>query len=169
MGVNLEELSSDELFELAEKKKQQEKEQAEHAARRDAVIAERDTLISEHKSILLLTDKKIRDMQEQREQLVREHEEALRSIESRLHDMGGDIGTASSSIPATKKDDDEKLRSTIRQVMNKRDYISSSLLREKLQASGVKPSNFNKELEQWVRNGWLISKGKGNYALGRHS
>ena len=51
--------------------------------------------------------------------------------------------------------------------MNKRDYISASLLTEKLAAYGIKLANFNKELEQWVKNGWLESKGKGNYAMGK--
>jgi hypothetical protein len=51
--------------------------------------------------------------------------------------------------------------------MNKRPYISASLLKEKLTSYGIKPANFNKDLEQWIRDGWLEAKGKGNYALGK--
>jgi hypothetical protein len=121
-------------------------------------------MVSEHKNVLLLTDKKIRDMQEQREKLVKDHETALSNLEAEIKALGGSAPKTSST---TSGDPNSNIKSTIRQVMNKRPYISAGLLKEKLAPYGIKPANFNKELEQWIKNGWLENKGKGNYALGK--
>lgn len=165
MSIDLSKLSAKELFELAQKKEQEEQSAAERQSKIDQLKAKLDTMVSEHKSVLLLTDKKIRDMQEQREKLVKDHEAALAELETEIKALGGATPKAASS--SAGGDDASKVRSTIRQVMNKRPYISAGLLSEKLSTYGIKPANFNKELEQWVKSGWLESKGKGNYALGK--
>jgi len=164
MSIDLSKLSAKELFELAQKKEQEEQDAAERQGKIDELKAKLETMVSEHKNVLLLTDKKIRDMQEQREKLVKDHEVALSELESEIKALGG---SAPKSESTSGGDPNAKIRSTIRQVMNKRPYISAGLLKEKLTPYGIKPANFNKELEQWVKNGWLENKGKGNYALGK--
>lgn len=163
MSIDLSKLSAKELFELAQKKEQEEKEDAERQGKLDELKTQRESLLNEHKNVLLLTDKKIRDMQAQREKLIADHENVVAEIDKLIKSLGG---SAAKPEPKTG-DDDAKLKSTIREIMNRRDYISASLLKEKLAAYGIKPANFNKDIERWVRDGWLESKGKGNYALGK--
>ena len=165
MSIDLSKLSAKELFELAQKKEQEEKEDSERQGKLDELKTQRESLLNEHKNVLLLTDKKIRDMQAQREKLIADHENVVAEIDKQIKSMGG--STPRSEPKAAAGGDDAKLKSTIREVMNRRDYISASLLKEKLAAYGIKPTNFNKDLEKWVRDGWLESKGKNNYALGK--
>lgn len=169
MSIDLSKLSAKELFELAQKKEQEEQQEADHKAKVNELMAQRETTISEHKNVLLLTDKKIRDMQAQREKLIADHLQVVSEIDKEIKSLGGAAPKTEpkSSTASNGGSDEAKLKSTLRQVMNKRDYISAGLLKEKLAAYGIKPANFNKDLEQWVRDGWFVSKGKGNYALGK--
>ncbi len=169
MSIDLSKLSAKELFELAQKKEQEEQQQAKQQSRVNELIAKREAALSEHKNVLLLTDKKIRDMQAQREKLISDHEKVVADIDQEIKSLGGNAPKTEAKAAAASGggSDDSKLKSTIRQIMNKRDYISASLLKEKLAAYGITPATFNKDLEQWVRNGWLEGKGKGNYALGK--
>ena len=164
MSIDLSKLSAKELFELAQQKEKEEQEAAERQGKIDELKKKLEDTVSEHKNVLLLTDKKIRDMQEQREQLVKDHEAALAELEGEIKALGGSTPKAAKASATGGSDN---LRSTIRQIMNKRPYISASLLKEKLASYGIKPANFNKDLEQWVKDGWLEAKGKGNYALGK--
>jgi len=168
MSIDLSKLSAKELFELAQQKEKEEQEAAEREGKVAELKGKRETMISEHKSILLLTDKKIRDMQEQREKLVSDHEKAVAEIDKEIAAMGGSAPKAEQK-PATASggDDTAKLKSTLRQIMNKRPYISASLLKEQLASYGIKPADFSKELDLWVKNGWFENKGKGNFALGK--
>ena len=142
-------------------------------------------MLNEHKSVLLLTDKKIRDMQAQRDKLIADHGQAVADLEREIAALTGtaspraaaapraepETSSASSASSASgesgESDDISKLKATLRQIMNKRPYISASLLKEQLASYGIKHANFNKELEQWVRNGWFEAKGQGNYALAK--
>lgn len=167
MSIDLSKLSAKELFELAQKKEKEEQEEADRQGKIDELSSRREAMVSEHKNVLLLTDKKIRDMQEQRDKLIATHEQAVAELDKEIEAMGGSAPRAQPNASASAADDRSKIKSTIRQVMNRRPYISASLLKEKLASCGINPDNFNKELEQWVRDGWFESKGKGNYALGK--
>ena len=174
MSIDLSTLSAKELFEMARKKEQEELEEQGgqgHHTKINDFINQRKILISAHKNVLLLTNKKIRDMQAQREKLIADHESRVAEIDNEIKLLGGEAPQTGETIEfdfIMESDDDSKLKSTIRQVMNKRDYISSSMLKEKLAAYGVKPVNFNQALELWLRNGWFESKGKGSYTLGKN-
>ena len=61
MSIDLSKLSAKELFELAQKKEIEEREDAERQGKLDELKAQRESLHGEHKNVLLLTDKKIRD------------------------------------------------------------------------------------------------------------
>ncbi|MCW8917667.1 MAG: hypothetical protein OQL08_02480 [Gammaproteobacteria bacterium] len=175
MSIDLSKLSARELFELAQQREKEEQEEAEREARVGELKQRRDALLNEHKSVLLLTDKKIRDIQAQRDKLIADHELAVAEIDQQIKALGGtapEAPTRSEAEPLEKaaasgEDETAKLKATIRQIMNKRPYISASLLKEQLASYGIKPANFNKELEQWVRNGWFDPRGQGNYALGK--
>jgi chromosome segregation ATPase len=169
MSIDLSKLSAKELFELAQQKEKEEQEAAERQGKLDEFKDKREAMISEHKNILLLTDKKIRDMQEQREKLASDQEQALAELDKEIEGLGGGAAkkTAKPVAASSSGGNNEKLKSTIRQIMNKRPYISASLLKEKLEGYGIKPSNFQQDLEQWINDGWFQSKGKGNYALGK--
>ncbi len=164
MSIDLSKLSAKELFELAQQKEKEEQEAEERQGKIGELTGRLESMVSEHKNVLLLTDKKIRDMQEQREKLIKDHEQALAKLEGEIKALGGGSAPKSTDLAGG---DGSNIRSTIRQIMNKRPYISQGLLQEKLLSYGIKPASFNKELEQWVKNGWLESKGKGNYALGK--
>jgi hypothetical protein len=177
MSIDLSKLSAKELFELAQQKEKEEQQEAERDARIGGLKSRREAMLNEHKNVLLLTDKKIRDMQAQRDKLIADHEQAVTEIDKEIVALGGSAPTAKAvagTEPTTKtaaassdSDDAAKLKATIRQIMNKRPYISASLLKEQLASYGIKSANFNKELEQWVRDGWFDTKGQGNYALGK--
>jgi hypothetical protein len=167
------------LFELAQQKEKEEQQEAERDARIGGLKSRRETMLNEHKNVLLLTDKKIRDMQAQRDKLIADHEQAVAEIDKEISALGGtspkatvaataETGAVTKPAAASPENDDTaKLKATIRQIMNKRPYISASLLKEQLASYGIKSTNFNKELEQWVRNGWFDTKGQGNYGLGK--
>lgn len=198
MSIDLSKLSAKELYELAQRKEKEEQEATERQGKVDELKKRREAMLSEHKSVLLLTDKKIRDMQEQREKLIADHEAAVAKIDQEIQALAGQPAsltppmantlppvakpaTAEKRTPEAKPEplpksttkagaaegDTDQIKSTLRQIMNKRPYISASLLKEKLASYGVKPANFNKELEQWVRNGWFDRQGMGNYVLGK--
>ncbi|MDH5784827.1 MAG: hypothetical protein OEZ16_04365 [Chromatiales bacterium] len=162
MSVDLSKLSAKELFELAQKKEQEEKSDAERQDKINELKEKLESLVGEHKNVLMLTDKKIRDMQEQREKLIKDHEKALADLETEIKALGG-------AAPKSASSSGDDLRSTLRQIMNKRPYISGSLLKEQLATRGIKFTNFNKDLEKWVKDGWLEAKGQGNYALGKRA
>ena len=165
MSIDLSKLSAKELFELAQKKEREEKDAAERQGKLDTLKKQLEEMVSEHKNILLLTDKKIRDMQEQRDKLAKEQEAAQAKLEAEIKSLGGSAARGAASAGG----DTANIRSTLRQIMNKRPYISASLLKEKLAGYNIKPANFNRDLEEWVKNGWLEKKGQGNYALGKRA
>lgn len=162
MSIDLSKLSAKELYELAQQKEKEEQDAAERHAKIDALMHEREKLIADHKNTLLLTEKKIREIQAQHDQLIADHKKALSELDKEIKELGGKTPAASGGGTV----DEDKLKSSIRQIMNKRDYISAGLLKEKLVSYNIKFPNFNQELEKWVKNGWLTSKGKSNYALG---
>lgn len=164
MAIDLSKLSAKELFELAQKKEQEELQAAERQGKLDELKGKREAMIGEHKSVLSLTDKKIRDMQEQREKLIRDQEAALAALDAEIKALGG---TAPKSVGSSATADPARLKSVIRQIMNKRPYISASLLKEKLAAYDMVPADFSRELEQWVKDGWFEKKGQGNFSLGK--
>lgn len=175
MSFDLSKLSAKELFELAQQKEKEEQQEAERDARIGDLKSRREAAHNEHKNVLLLTDKKIRDMQAQRDKLIADHEQAVAEIDKEIEALGGTapeatVVAAAETKPAAaspESGDTVKLKATLRQIMNKRPYISASLLKEQLASYGIKSANFNKELEQWVRDGWFENKGQSNYALSK--
>ncbi len=170
MSIDLSKLSAKELFELAQKKEQEEQEFAEQKAEISELQAKREAMLNDHKVAMNLAEKKIKEMQAVRDNMVIEHKKELAALDKQLKALEAALPKPKGAFKATSSSTPESnvsLKATLRQIMNRRAYISASLLKEQLATHGVKPDNFNKELEQWVRDGWFENKGKGNYALGK--
>ena len=74
---------------------------------------------------------------------------------------------AAETPPAKPADSGEELLVKIRDIMRTRSYVSESLLKEKLKASGFDIRNLKQDIEKLIREGKLEKKGIGNYALGK--
>ncbi len=74
---------------------------------------------------------------------------------------------AAETPPAKPADSGEELLVKIRDIMRTRTYVSESLLKEKLKASGFDIRNLKQDIEKLIREGKLEKKGIGNYALGK--
>lgn len=105
MLVNIEEMSAEQLFELANKKKHAEEEAAKRAAAQERigeVRKRREQLMREYEQALAANDKELQALQKQREQLITKHQAALALVDKTLteleQDMGG--GEAPTAKPA---------------------------------------------------------------------
>lgn len=97
MLVNIEDMSAEELFELANRKKQAEQEAAKRAAaleRVGEVRKRREQLMREFEQTLAANDKELQALQRQREQLITKHQAALALIDKNLAELEQDIAAA---------------------------------------------------------------------------
>ncbi|MEW6647279.1 MAG: hypothetical protein AB1450_08785 [Pseudomonadota bacterium] len=97
MLVNIEDMSAEELFELANRKKQAEQEAAKRAAaleRVGEVRKRREQLMREFEQALAANDKELQALQKQREQLITKHQAALALIDKNLAELEQDIAAA---------------------------------------------------------------------------
>jgi len=94
MLVNIEEMSAEELFELANRKKRAEEEAAKRAAaqeRINEVRKRREQLMREYEQALAANDKEMQALQKQREQLITKHQAALALVDKTLAELEQDI------------------------------------------------------------------------------
>jgi hypothetical protein len=94
MLVNLDEMSAEQLFELANRKKQEEAEVAKRAAaleRVNEVRKRREQLTREYEQALAANDKEMQALQKQREQLITKHQAALALVDKTLAELEGDM------------------------------------------------------------------------------
>lgn len=106
MLVNIEDMSAEQLFELANKKKHAEEEAARRAAAQERigeVRKRREQLMREYEQALAANDKELQALQKQREQLITKHQAALALVDKTLteleQDMGGGEAPAAKSAP----------------------------------------------------------------------
>ena len=182
MAIDINQLSSDELFELATKRKRQEEERA--AARR-AAIAElrtrREELAAEHARALESVDNSIQQLHTQRAHLVIRHKAAVDVVDRELAERRREARRSAepkepapnrrrlmqpnSSGPGTTGGAD--FATAVIELMKGRTDISEGLLKEKLRAKGFAVSNLGKQLEPLLREGKITSRGYGNYTSGK--
>ncbi|WP_127478636.1 hypothetical protein [Sulfurivermis fontis] len=191
MLVNIEEMSAEELFELANRKKQAEQEAAKRAAalaRIGEVRKRREQLMREFEQALAANDKEMQALQKQREQLITKHQAALALIDKNLAELEQDIAageapaqSAKAVAPAKvepaaekparratdKAESADDLGDLIMEIMAGRQSISESLLKEQLRSRGHSGTDLGKVLERLVREGRLVNRGYGNYAPGK--
>lgn len=177
MAIDINQLSSDELFQLATKRKRQEEE---HAAARRAAIDElrkrKDELAAEHARALESIDASIQQLHNQRAHLVIRHKAAVDAVDRELAERRREAKRASITEPpnpgvvpsgATPQSTNADFAATVLELMKGRTDISESLLKEKLRARGVSVANFGKQLEALVKEGKIASRGGGNYGPGK--
>ncbi len=187
MLVNIEDMSAEELFELANKKKRAEEEKAKRAKaleRINEVRKRREQLVREYEQALAANDKEMQALQKRREELITKHQAALAVIDNTLTELELDSPEAeappakkavAAPAPAPEKPAPsrrvadkggvlDELADVVMEVMSSRTSISESLLKEQLRSRGHSSSELGKVLEQLVRDGKLVSRGYGNYA-----
>ncbi len=190
MDIDISKLSSEELFELARKRQQQEQADIIRASAQERITelqSKRAALTARHNEALAVTDKAIAELQAKRNKLIAEQQEALAAIDSELQSMtekvasiatpttptSGAVMAASVKPPAPPRGATiataEELLPYVREMMLGRTYISEGLLKEQLRSKNVTVNDLHKQLERLVRDGRLASKGSGNYALGRRA
>jgi chromosome segregation ATPase len=195
MLVNIEDMSAEQLFELANKKKRAEEEAAKRAAaleRLGEVRKDREKLLREFEQALAASDKEMQALQKRREQLITQHQAALAVIDKKLAELEQEqdapageatVAPAKASAPAEVGVEPEKaaparrasdkgsrqddLSDVIMDIMRGRQTISESLLKEQLRTRGHSVTELGKTLEQMVHDGKLASRGYGNYAPGK--
>lgn len=185
MLVNIEDMSAEELFELANKKKHAEEEAAQRAKaqeRINEVRKRREQLTREYEQALAANDKEMQALQKRREELITKHQAALAVIDNTLTELELDSrdpepppARKATPAPAPEKPAParrvaeksgvlDELGDVVMDIMSSRASISESLLKEQLRSRGHSSSELGKVLEQLVRDGKLVSRGYGNYA-----
>jgi len=97
MAIDITKLSSEELFELARKRQQEEQSEAQRAALKERLTElkkMRGLILSKHDEALAGVDKAIAELQKKRTQLISEHEEALSGIDKEMQDLNAKLENA---------------------------------------------------------------------------
>lgn len=105
MLVNIENMSAEELFELANKKKRAEEDAAKRAAaleRVGEVRKRREQLMREFEQALAASDKEMQALQKQREQLITKHQAALAVIDKNLAELEQDLPDSTAPVAPAK-------------------------------------------------------------------
>jgi chromosome segregation ATPase len=103
MLVNIEDMSAEQLFELANKKKRAEEEAAKRAAaleRLGEVRKDREKLLREFEQALAASDKEMQALQKRREQLITQHQAALAVIDKKLAELEQEQDAPAGEAPA---------------------------------------------------------------------
>lgn len=87
MNIDIKNLSSKELFELAKRKEKEEVEATQRASRLAEVKKQKAQLIARHEDALATADKAIHDLQEKRKRMVAEFEAAMAPIELDIQEL----------------------------------------------------------------------------------
>lgn len=189
MLVDLDELSASELLELARKKQQQEAEKARAAAaaaRLTQLHKRRAQLVADQERALAILEKELQALQQRRAQLIASHQSALAALDREIAEVGAGKDAAAeqsaappvATVPASVADepavssraqegDNDKpdIAVAVQRLLKGRMDMSDSLLRERLRNDGYDVSRLDKVLERLVREGKVLNKGAGNYAL----
>lgn len=185
MQINIEDMTAEELFALANKKKEAELESAKQDEIKNKLVEirnRREHLIREFEQSLAATDKEIQALQNQREQLLGKHQVALAFIDNNLAELEQSIARPNKIEPAQKSspttittpsrkdkghDKQEELAAQIMQILAGRKSISESMLKEQLRARGFSTSQLDKIMHALIREERIVDHGFGNYAAGK--
>jgi hypothetical protein len=176
MSIDINTLSSDELFELAKQRKQEEENTESRKAAIVVMQNRRRQLEAEHAKALTGIDSQIRGLHEQRAQVIIQHKTAVDQIDKQLSELTRQVRQTEKQAakvvarppePSVEAKDDSVYADAILATLDKRTDISESLLKEQLKAAGLDTSELRRHLDQLVREGRLVNRGAGNYALGR--
>lgn len=87
MSIDIKNLSSKELFELAKQKEKEEQEAAQRTLRLTEAKRQLAQLVAKHDEALAATDKAISELQEKRDRMVKEFETALAPVELDIQEL----------------------------------------------------------------------------------
>lgn len=133
--INIEDLSADELYKLAEKKKQSEMD-AQNSQVREELQA----------------------LKESRKQLQSDYRKELAKIERHIASLSKKIGLSTPSSGGSRG-----LSKLILQHLQSNESASTDELRAMLQVNGVKSNNINQQLAYLKRKGQITNSGRGIY------
>lgn len=193
MLVNIEELSAEELFELAKKKKSEEADAVRRAAVRERVNEarkRREQIVREFDQALATNEKELQALQKAREQLITRHQAALAVIDKNLADLEKEVRTVEAPAavaapvaavappapvaavppaprPAVRAETSENMPEAIMELLVGRNTISESLIKEQLRLRGLNTFDLSKVLDKLTREGRLVNRGSGNYGPGK--
>jgi len=134
---SLEELSSEELYQIARQREEQEREHEEEARRAQ-----------------------VQALREERRALVARQRSELAALDRQIRALGG---RAAGAARAGRRGGN--LSQVVLDAVAKAGQISTTELREQLQASGSNVKNLSQTLAYLKRTGRLKSKGRGIYAV----
>ncbi|QFY88511.1 hypothetical protein D5125_02890 [Magnetovirga frankeli] len=146
MGDTLQNLSADELFELAEKRRQEEAE-AEREAKREQVQS--------LKNHLKQMDK---DHRARVRALEREHQKARAAVEAELSALTG--STRSRSAKGMRRDG---ISAVILGILQAQGELSTKAIKAHLDEQGITPKNLAQTLAYLKSRGQIVSLGHATY------
>lgn len=176
MSVTINHLSSEELFELAKLKQQQETEGRERTRALADLKERRKQLEFKHARALESIDTQISELHRKRAQVVIMHKAAVDAVDREVAELAREARNAEAAKAAAERvvrptarrvPAESGLASVLGEIMKGRTSISETLLKEQLRVKGWDVGGFGKQLEQMVRERLLVSKGGGNYTLAR--
>ncbi|MFA7620007.1 MAG: hypothetical protein WC012_13285 [Thiohalomonadaceae bacterium] len=132
----IDELSADELYELARKREREELE-----AEREANRARLD------------------ELREHRRELVSQHRKELAAVDREIRQLGGRTRSRSTG------GGEGKISERVLKLIEASGRISTKELKASLDESGVETKNLNQLLAYLKRNGRVVSPSRGVYAL----
>ncbi len=150
MSKNVEEMSAQELFALAERKRHEEQEaqKAEMAERIEALKEKRKELKAEHKKALTALES--------------EFTRAMADIDKELEVLGAKPRSGNGSFTGGRKG---STSNKILAIIGAAGKIKSTDIRDKLEAEGIDTKNLNQQLAYLKRNGKVSNPGRGVYAI----
>jgi hypothetical protein len=134
---SIDEMSAEELYELARQKEQEQLEQEREQVRRQ-----------------------VEQLKEQRKELIAEHKKALAAIDKEIKSLGGKRSAAQGS--ARQRGD---LSQRILEAVKASGTIKTAELKATLESQGVDVKNLNQQLAYLKRKGRVTNPERGVYAL----
>lgn len=132
----IEELSAEELYELARQREREEREAAREANRA-----------------------RLEELREQRRELIAQHRKELAAIDREIRQLGGRTRSRNSG------NGEGKISERVLKLIEATGRISTKELKASLDQSGVETKNLNQLLAYLKRNGRVVSPSRGIYAL----
>ncbi len=177
MAIDFNNLSADELFELAKRKRQDEEREKARLASVAGLRERRKQVAEEHKRALEGIDAQIREMHQKRGQMALRYKQEVDAIDAEIENLSREArsaqpasnkGTAPSSQPPqapVKSGPEGGLEAAIVSILRERKDISEGLLKERLKARGFNVTGLSKELQRLIKVGLVVDRGRDNYAL----
>ena len=183
-----------ELAKKKQQEEQESARRSAKVARLAQLRKKREQLLADQERALLILDKELQSLQQRRTQLVTSHQTALAALDKEMAEVSAGarapemdmrapaaepavsnaapaaVGVASADgspepQPETRPVPGVDPSVAILNLLKGRVDMSDSLMRERLRGLGIDAGRFAKAIAQLMREGKVVSKGAGNYAL----